>query len=244
MWHINIFRLSGPVGIQILNPAVAQLYPLRWEIGWNKPRSMTKTHLLFIFIKCEGRFWLHMSFFFLTAIHVPALLCVLSASEPNLKLRSRLKQKVTERRSSPLLRRKDGPISTAKKRSLDVAGERCCRWLSSVWVHVIIKMYRILFNQLFDRHVYNTICYISALKCLKTTRPYLYILLSLFCSYIIPNVCNTFQNPEYSIIVFKVRVSFIWPPVALTSGREAERGKRSANMTRRNFSCCISASVT
>ncbi len=38
-----------------------------------------------------------------------------SASEPNLKLRSRLKQKVTERRSSPLLRRKDGPITTAKK---------------------------------------------------------------------------------------------------------------------------------
>uniref|UniRef100_A0AAQ5XNE6 histone deacetylase n=1 Tax=Amphiprion ocellaris TaxID=80972 RepID=A0AAQ5XNE6_AMPOC len=44
-----------------------------------------------------------------------------TASEPNLKLRSRLKQKVTERRSSPLLRRKDGPITTAKKRSLDVA---------------------------------------------------------------------------------------------------------------------------
>uniref|UniRef100_A0A8C1GAT8 Histone deacetylase n=1 Tax=Cyprinus carpio TaxID=7962 RepID=A0A8C1GAT8_CYPCA len=47
-----------------------------------------------------------------------------TASEPNLKLRSRLKQKVTERRSSPLLRRKDGPITTAKKRSLDMAGER------------------------------------------------------------------------------------------------------------------------
>uniref|UniRef100_A0A667YN97 histone deacetylase n=1 Tax=Myripristis murdjan TaxID=586833 RepID=A0A667YN97_9TELE len=46
-----------------------------------------------------------------------------TASEPNLKLRSRLKQKVTERRSSPLLRRKDGPIATAKKRSLDMAGE-------------------------------------------------------------------------------------------------------------------------
>lgn len=45
------------------------------------------------------------------------------ASEPNLKLRSRLKQKVTERRSSPLLRRKDGPITTAKKRSLDMAGK-------------------------------------------------------------------------------------------------------------------------
>ena len=51
----------------------------------------------------------------------PSLSC--SASEPNLKLRSRLKQKVTERRSSPLLRRKDGAITTAKKRSLDMAGE-------------------------------------------------------------------------------------------------------------------------
>uniref|UniRef100_A0A8C6LIE8 Histone deacetylase n=1 Tax=Nothobranchius furzeri TaxID=105023 RepID=A0A8C6LIE8_NOTFU len=48
-----------------------------------------------------------------------------TASEPNLKLRSRLKQKVTERRSSPLLRRKDGPISTAKKRPLDVADSAC-----------------------------------------------------------------------------------------------------------------------
>ncbi|OBS77848.1 hypothetical protein A6R68_19763, partial [Neotoma lepida] len=44
-----------------------------------------------------------------------------TASEPNLKLRSRLKQKVAERRSSPLLRRKDGPVATAlKKRPLDV----------------------------------------------------------------------------------------------------------------------------
>ncbi|XP_065108335.1 histone deacetylase 4 isoform X1 [Paramisgurnus dabryanus] len=48
-----------------------------------------------------------------------------TASEPNLKLRSRLKQKVTERRSSPLLRRKDGPITTAKKRSLDLAESAC-----------------------------------------------------------------------------------------------------------------------
>ncbi|XP_069555002.1 histone deacetylase 4 [Brachyistius frenatus] len=48
-----------------------------------------------------------------------------TASEPNLKLRSRLKQKVTERRSSPLLRRKDGPITNAKKRSLDVAESAC-----------------------------------------------------------------------------------------------------------------------
>ncbi|XP_026000069.1 histone deacetylase 4 isoform X1 [Astatotilapia calliptera] len=48
-----------------------------------------------------------------------------TASEPNLKLRSRLKQKVTERRSSPLLRRKDGPLATVKKRPLDVAESAC-----------------------------------------------------------------------------------------------------------------------
>ncbi|MED6277813.1 Histone deacetylase 4, partial [Characodon lateralis] len=39
--------------------------------------------------------------------------------------RSWLKQKVTERRSSPLLRRKDGPITSAKKRSLDIADSSC-----------------------------------------------------------------------------------------------------------------------
>lgn len=51
-----------------------------------------------------------------------------AASEPNLKLRSRLKQKVAERRSSPLLRRKDGPVVTAlKKRPLDVTGMHQCR---------------------------------------------------------------------------------------------------------------------
>eukprot|EP00079_Xenopus_tropicalis_P008716 XP_002932071.2 PREDICTED: histone deacetylase 4 isoform X1 [Xenopus tropicalis] len=49
-----------------------------------------------------------------------------TASEPNLKLRSRLKQKVAERRSSPLLRRKDGPgITTLKKRPLDVSDSAC-----------------------------------------------------------------------------------------------------------------------
>ncbi|XP_026121658.1 histone deacetylase 4-like isoform X2 [Carassius auratus] len=48
-----------------------------------------------------------------------------TASEPNLKLRSRLKQKVSERRSSPLLRRKDSPISTLKKRSLDMTDSAC-----------------------------------------------------------------------------------------------------------------------
>ncbi|MBW02878.1 Histone deacetylase 5, partial [Eschrichtius robustus] len=44
-------------------------------------------------------------------------------SEPNLKVRSRLKQKVAERRSSPLLRRKDGTvISTFKKRAVEITG--------------------------------------------------------------------------------------------------------------------------
>ncbi|KAG7232231.1 hypothetical protein INR49_009398 [Caranx melampygus] len=44
-------------------------------------------------------------------------------SEPNLKVRSRLKQKVAERRSSPLLRRKDGTvISTFKKRAIEISG--------------------------------------------------------------------------------------------------------------------------
>ncbi|XP_036394347.1 histone deacetylase 9-B-like isoform X2 [Megalops cyprinoides] len=43
-----------------------------------------------------------------------------TASEPNLKVRSRLKQKVAERRSSPLMRRKDGNIITPfKKRTLE-----------------------------------------------------------------------------------------------------------------------------
>lgn len=46
-----------------------------------------------------------------------------AASEPNLKVRSRLKQKVAERRSSPLLRRKDGTvISTFKKRAVEITG--------------------------------------------------------------------------------------------------------------------------
>nr|XP_015213418.1 PREDICTED: histone deacetylase 9 isoform X3 [Lepisosteus oculatus] len=44
-----------------------------------------------------------------------------TASEPNLKVRSRLKQKVAERRSSPLLRRKDGNvISSYKKRTFEL----------------------------------------------------------------------------------------------------------------------------
>uniref|UniRef100_A0A672TAY9 histone deacetylase n=1 Tax=Sinocyclocheilus grahami TaxID=75366 RepID=A0A672TAY9_SINGR len=44
-----------------------------------------------------------------------------TVSEPNLKVRSRLKQKVAERRSSPLLRRKEGSImSPFKKRALEL----------------------------------------------------------------------------------------------------------------------------
>ncbi|XP_070582626.1 histone deacetylase 9 [Erythrolamprus reginae] len=41
-----------------------------------------------------------------------------TASEPNLKVRSKLKQKVTERRSSPLLRRKDGTVVCSLKKRL------------------------------------------------------------------------------------------------------------------------------
>ncbi|XP_047667268.1 histone deacetylase 9-B isoform X1 [Tachysurus fulvidraco] len=44
-----------------------------------------------------------------------------TASEPNLKVRSRLKQKVAERRSSPLLLRKEGIVMTPfKKRALEL----------------------------------------------------------------------------------------------------------------------------
>ncbi|XP_057689907.1 histone deacetylase 9-B isoform X3 [Corythoichthys intestinalis] len=44
-----------------------------------------------------------------------------TASEPNLKVRSRLKQKVAERRSSPMLKRKDGNLVTPyKKRALEL----------------------------------------------------------------------------------------------------------------------------
>ncbi|KAK2844452.1 hypothetical protein Q5P01_011111 [Channa striata] len=44
-----------------------------------------------------------------------------TASEPNLKVRSRLKQKVAERRSSPMLKRREGNIMTPyKKRALEL----------------------------------------------------------------------------------------------------------------------------
>ncbi|XP_037532274.1 histone deacetylase 9-B isoform X2 [Nematolebias whitei] len=44
-----------------------------------------------------------------------------TASEPNLKIRSRLKQKVAERRSSPMLKRREGNIMTPyKKRALEL----------------------------------------------------------------------------------------------------------------------------
>ncbi|XP_033367557.1 histone deacetylase 5 [Parus major] len=46
-----------------------------------------------------------------------------TASEPNLKVRSRLKQKVAERRSSPLLRRRDGSVLSAfRKRHVEITG--------------------------------------------------------------------------------------------------------------------------
>uniref|UniRef100_A0A671MWJ6 Histone deacetylase n=2 Tax=Sinocyclocheilus anshuiensis TaxID=1608454 RepID=A0A671MWJ6_9TELE len=46
-------------------------------------------------------------------------------NDPPLSTHILLKQKVTERRSSPLLRRKDGPVTSAKKRSLDMAESAC-----------------------------------------------------------------------------------------------------------------------
>uniref|UniRef100_A0A8C3CCH1 histone deacetylase n=1 Tax=Cairina moschata TaxID=8855 RepID=A0A8C3CCH1_CAIMO len=50
-----------------------------------------------------------------------------AASEPNLKVRSRLKQKVAERRSSPLLRRKDGAVlSTFRKRAVEITVSSVC----------------------------------------------------------------------------------------------------------------------
>ncbi|XP_052370366.1 histone deacetylase 9-B-like [Oncorhynchus keta] len=51
----------------------------------------------------------------------PSSLCPPPASEPNLKVKSRLKQKVAERRSSPLLKRKDSNVMTPyKKRALEM----------------------------------------------------------------------------------------------------------------------------
>lgn len=49
--------------------------------------------------------------------------CHGSASEPNLKVRSRLKQKVSERRSAPM-RRRDGSVlvTPLKKRNLELTG--------------------------------------------------------------------------------------------------------------------------
>uniref|UniRef100_A0A4W5LSL1 Histone deacetylase n=1 Tax=Hucho hucho TaxID=62062 RepID=A0A4W5LSL1_9TELE len=75
-----------------------------------------------------------------------------TASEPNLKVRSRLKQKVAERRSSPLLRRKDGTvISTFKKRAIEISGESAhthyAFTLSSIMhLHTHIQIHCTLFN--------------------------------------------------------------------------------------------------
>ncbi|XP_035771789.1 histone deacetylase 5 [Neolamprologus brichardi] len=61
------------------------------------------------------------SFFYLPSLFTRPV------SEPNLKVRSRLKQKVAERRSSPLLRRKDGTvISTFKKRAIEISVSSLC----------------------------------------------------------------------------------------------------------------------
>ncbi|XP_064589418.1 histone deacetylase 5 isoform X3 [Zonotrichia leucophrys gambelii] len=50
-----------------------------------------------------------------------------TASEPNLKVRSRLKQKVAERRSSPLLRRRDGSVLSAfRKRHVEITVSSVC----------------------------------------------------------------------------------------------------------------------
>lgn len=62
------------------------------------------------------------------------------ASEPNLKVRSRLKQKVAERRSSPMLKRRDGNIMTPyKKRALELMG-MLYRWIyvTENCLHLII----------------------------------------------------------------------------------------------------------
>lgn len=57
-------------------------------------------------------------------LHIWFVTFLSSVSEPNLKVRSRLKQKVAERRSSPLLRRKEGSIMTPfKKRALELLGK-------------------------------------------------------------------------------------------------------------------------
>ncbi len=62
--------------------------------------------------------------FYLTFLSDWIFLSSGSASEPNLKVRSTVKQKVAERRSSPLLRRKDGTvISTFKKRAIEISGK-------------------------------------------------------------------------------------------------------------------------
>lgn len=57
--------------------------------------------------------------------YVSFCLLHLSASEPNLKVRSRLKQKVSERRSGPIQRRRDGSVlvTPPKKRPLELSGE-------------------------------------------------------------------------------------------------------------------------
>uniref|UniRef100_A0A674AY31 histone deacetylase n=1 Tax=Salmo trutta TaxID=8032 RepID=A0A674AY31_SALTR len=57
----------------------------------------------------------------LVNIYLRELKLIGDSSEPNLKVKSRLKQKVAERRSSPLLKRKDSNVMTPyKKRALEM----------------------------------------------------------------------------------------------------------------------------
>uniref|UniRef100_A0A8C2CSY6 Histone deacetylase n=1 Tax=Cyprinus carpio TaxID=7962 RepID=A0A8C2CSY6_CYPCA len=87
------------------------------EFVLNKKKTLAQRSLNHC-ISNNPRYWL-------IRCLLPVVVSFIAASEPNLKLRSRLKQKVSERRSSPLLRRKDSPISTLKKRSLDTADSAC-----------------------------------------------------------------------------------------------------------------------
>lgn len=106
-------RMDGRMGLEITRPRAAASLCL--ETTRRRSANIYPTRVL---LNCQ-RDSLDPSCVCLT--EMTSLFC--AASEPNLKLRSRLKQKVAERRSSPLLRRKDGPVVTAlKKRPLDVTG--------------------------------------------------------------------------------------------------------------------------
>lgn len=68
------------------------------------------------------------------------------ASEPNLKVRSRLKQKVAERRSSPMLKRRDGNIMTPyKKRALELMGGSHTVDAQLMLTSLLLKIVSVLF---------------------------------------------------------------------------------------------------